>query len=468
MELDKYQKIGIVIILLGVIAFAFTTGNIPIGEPTVATMDVSLLNMTGIVDVIIELETPPGSVATVQSQDIFIQEVRALNGAVTDTVSYVDNALRIRIDASKLSELAENPNVKYIIRNKEVWHAPSEGKSVGLADNRYFILDVLPLWEQGLTGKGVVVAVVDTGINSELDIFQRDGESIVIDSLELYGEYVMWHGTAVASCIASQDDVIQGIAPGVDLLNVEVFRPDGGAWTWDIVKGWDWVAQWKIAHPDKYVICCNSLGAPPAGLTGGWRAPGELDRPANNMVIKWDVAMIVAAGNGRPELPNTMLVNCPGQAQYVLTVGAIDFNNQIAYFSCRGGTVDGNPKPDVVAPGVSIRMFNDEGNQITASGTSFATPLTAGVAALVAENHKNYSAWQLQSSIKSGANRDVLPSAEYDTTYGYGVVDAQDSLLAIGTEPPKPTSTISNDTLSIVVVAIGAILVAIPILKKRR
>jgi len=474
MEKNTYRIIGVAVIILALVALAFSTGTVKMpGVTTVAIMDASLVNQTGLVDVIIELQTPPGTMATIQAQDVFTQSVEALNGFVTDSIIYSDNAVRVTIDARQLSELASNPNVKQIVRNIVVWYAPQSVESqtdLGLADTRYSMLDVLPLWEQGLTGNGIVVAVVDTGINSDLDIFQRNGKSIVVDSLQLYGEYVMWHGSAVASCIASQDETIKGIAPGVDLLNVEVFMSSGGAQLFDIKKGWDWVAKWKIDHPDKYVICCNSIGASPIGLTGGWLAPGILDSQANNMVLKYNIPMIVAAGNGHPEVPSTMKVNCPGQAQYVLTVGAVDFDGKIAYFSCRAGTVDGKPKPDVVAPGVNVRMFNDEGNEIVASGTSFSTPLTVGVAALIAENHKNYSAWQLENAIKKGADRKILPTAQYDTTYGYGLVDAKAGLESLGTETPAvtPTIQISSEYIILFLVIIGIILFLYPTLKKMK
>jgi len=472
MEKNTYRIIAVALIVLALILLVFSTGTIKMpGITTVAVMDASLVNQTGLVDVIIELQTPPGTMATVQAQDVFIQDVQALSGAVTDSITYSDNAVRVTIDARQLSELASNPNVKQIVRNSVVWYAPQSVESqtdLGLTDVRYSMLDVLPLWEQGLTGNGIVVAVVDTGINAELPIFERDGKSIVIDSYKLYGEYVMWHGTAVASCIASQDETIKGIAPGVSLLNVEVFMSSGGANLFDIMKGWDWVAQWKTAHPDKYVICCNSIGASPIGLTGGWRAPGILDSHANNMVLKYNIPMIVAAGNGHPEVPSTMKVNCPGQAQYVLTVGAVDYDGKIAYFSCRAGTIDGNPKPDVSAPGVNVRMFNDQGNEIIASGTSFSTPLTVGVAALIAENHRDYSAWQLENAIKNGANREVLPTTQYDKTYGYGLVDAEAGATASTTNPYPTGAPISSEYVILILAVVGIALFLYPTIKKRR
>lgn len=150
-----------------------------------------------------------------------------------------------------------------------------------------------------------------------------------------------------ASCVASQHPEYLGMAPDADLLDVEVFQPSGGASNWDILNGWEWVANWK-ARTGRFVICTNSFGAP-SRLTGcgGWRNPCIMCDAANNMVTVHNIPMIVAAGNHYPnEDPK---VNCPGQARYVLTVGATDDDNVIASFSNVGPTSDGESKPDVVA-----------------------------------------------------------------------------------------------------------------------
>jgi subtilisin family serine protease len=337
-----------------------------------------------------------------------------------------------------------------------------------LLDNSYKLLNVEPLWRDGLDGSGVVVAVVDTGINSKIPAMQRNGKTIVIDSLQLYGEYVMWHGTAVASCIASQDAERKGVAPGVNLLNVEVFQPNGGASYWDILKGWDWVAEWKAKHPNMYVICCNSLGSHPlACKSGGWASPSILDEAANEMVIFHDIPMIVAAGNKASfgpfsTLKYALMINSPGQAQHVLTVGAVDDNLQLAPFSCRGGTMDGKPKPDVVAPGARINMFDDRGQKITKDGTSFATPLVAGCAALIAQEHQEYSAKQIQDCFKSSAMD--LGVHGYNKEYGHGMVDAEVALAVINGQQPEETYT----PIFGIIIVIGVIALFIPELKKAK
>jgi serine protease AprX len=273
-----------------------------------------------------------------------------------------------------------------------------------------------------LTGKGVVVAIVDTGINGNIDPLIRGGKSVVIDSFELYGDYTHYHGTACASCIVSQDSIRKGIASGVDILDVGVFQSDGGATNWDILQGWNWVARWKQDH-GKTVICSNSFGST--------MMDPSMDKAANNMVTLYDIPMIVAAGNDGPQ-PYT--IGSPGSAKNVLTVGAINDLYEIADFSSRGPTKNGNDKPDVCAPGVNINMYDDDGSTITRSGTSFATPITAGAVALIAEEHPMHSAEQLQVSLEHGA--DDRGAVGYDHSYGHGVVNLENSLAWINGEAP--------------------------------
>jgi len=478
---STYRAIGVFLI-----AFSFTSTAMVMGvfdeyfapqaispQAKIQTFEPS----TGEVEVIIELRPATGT-AAVQMQSVTIQSIQALGGEITDSMITVSNSLLTTIDAENLLTLAADPNILSITENKQVWFAPQSTQKgyTRLLDDSYQYIDIQALWDAGLTGENVVVAIVDTGINSNLPIFKRNGENIVIDEFSITGnEYVLWHGTAVASCIASQDQSRKGIAPGVDLLNVNVFQTNGGAYTWDIAKGWDWVAKWQLSHQDTFVICCNSLGAHPLAVgCGGWISPSILDRNANNMVIRNNIPMVVAAGNYNSFYPQSPLkVNSPGQARYVLTVGAINDKLNIADFSCRGGTEDNQPKPDVVAPGVNIRMFNSDGLPISASGTSFATPLVAGVVALLAQDHGDYSSLQVQDAIKDGA--DDLGSLGYDTTYGYGIVNAEDALAIInGQKPEKIYTNVDVGDISIplgilpILGIIGLIVVFSPEIKKRK
>lgn len=359
-------------------------------------------------------------------QEIMSEKISILGGEINGNIDYVINALRVNIKNDKIDDLLADSNVERIEKiEKVVWINEQNINYTLMLDKSYNLIEADKLWSKGITGKGIVVAVVDTGINSQIPQLQRDGRNVVVDSFEIYGDYVHWHGTACASCIASQDEIYRGISPGVDLIDVEVFQPDGAATNWDILQGWNWVAKWKNTN-NQFVICSNSFG-------GGGIEP-SLDEAANNMVNIYNIPMIIAAGNVRSGYD---VINCPGTAKNVLTVGAVDDYLEIATFSCHGPTPNGLDKPDVCAPGVNINMFSDTGSLITKSGTSFSTPITAGAAALLAERHEMYSAEQIQEALKMGASdRGAIG---YDYYYGYGVIQMENSLNWLNNETPSGT-----------------------------
>lgn len=440
-----FRAIGMVVVTVSLVGFLVTTGLLAgfgeaVGGYPTSAMTVSAkiqdVEETGEVDVIVELT---GSMAqAVSQQNVVMQKISILGGEVTDRVFRTVNAVRVTIDASQLQTLAADPNVERIIP-VEIYVFPVDwDRQVILPqlENSNVILGVDKLWDMGYTGDDIVVAVVDTGINEDMEWLQRDGSSVVIDSYELYGDWVHWHGTSCASCIASQNPEYLGMAPDADLLDVEVFQSTQGgvgASNWDILDGWEWVANWKT-RTGRFVICTNSFGAPPQYTgCGGWRRPCIMCEAANNMVIVHNIPMVIAAGNHYPgENPR---VNCPGQARYALTVGATDDNNVLASFSNTGPTTDGNRKPDVVAPGVAIHTFDEHGNLITVSGTSFSAPLTAGVMACIVEGNTGYDGIQYEDVIRDSAVD--LGVTGFDYSYGYGLVDGEGALNALGSETPR-------------------------------
>ena len=440
-----FRVLGTVVIGASLVAFLIATGILTgfgeaVGGYPVSSMTASAkiqgVEETGEVDVIVELT---GSMTqAVSQQNLVIQKITTLGGEVTDHVFRTVNAMRVSIDRSQLSPLAADPNVKRIVP-VEIYVVPVDWDIRSILpqlENSNTILDVDKLWDMGYTGDGIVVAVVDTGINEDMEWLQRDGRSVVIESYELYGDWVHWHGTSCACCVAGQHPQYLGMAPDADLLDVEVFQPvpgGVGASNWDILDGWEWVANWKV-QTGRFVICTNSFGAPSQWTgCGGWRNPCIMCEAANNMVLVHNIPMVIAAGNHYPgEDPQ---VNCPGQARYALTAGATNDNNIIASFSNIGPTIDGQAKPDVVAPGVNIHTFDDDGHLITVSGTSFSTPLTAGVIACIAEGNTGYDAVQYENAIRRGA-RDLGPGG-FDYSYGYGLVDGDGALNTLGSEIPS-------------------------------
>lgn len=374
------------------------------------------------VDVIVEMLYTTSMMQAVNMQSVVLQEVQLLGGELLGSTYKTVNAINTEIDADRLEELATNPNVKRIIKNEPVVKLMFlEG-----SEEEYVWEPVRKIWAGNVTatGKGIVIAIVDSGINEDVKWLQRDGRSIVIESFELHGDWVHWHGTAVAGCIASQHPEFPGVAPDVDLLDVEVFLPTGQATYFDIIRGWEWVVDWKESNPDRYVICSNSLGVPT-------KIPGILDTALDNMVLRYDIPMVVASGNEYPRFH----VTSPGMARYALTVGAVDSQGRIADFSGRGPVAGGIKKPDVVALGVNVHTINPDGFVITPSGTSFATPIVSGALALLIEDNQDYGVEQLYDAIRNGA--EDVGETGFDDVYGYGIADLEGAELALTGEKPS-------------------------------
>jgi len=457
-----FRAIGISVLLISALGLMSITGvTDDFQDDIIPSRDLSTAEKietheSGMVDVIIEIRGLGTS--ALSTQNIVVQDITTLGGSIEGRTIHVLNAVNTIINADNLAQLASDPNVVRIVPNERIYRIvdfPGDVDYTMLLDNSHTIVNADPLWNSSITGDGIVVAVVDTGINANIPALQRNEQSVVIDSFELYGDWTLWHGSAYAACIASQDTNYPGIAPGVDLLDVGVFDADGGATPWDIIAGWDWVANWKITH-DRFVICSNSFGAPSSGCS--WSNPCAICSAANNMVEKYDIPMVVAAGNSGP---SSETLDCPGQAEHVLTVGAIDDNLAIAYFSSRGPTTGNNNKPDVVAPGFHVNMFDDNGALISKSGTSFSTPTVAGVLALVAQGHESYSVKQFNNAIRRSAVD--LGDYGYDYEYGYGLADADAAYYMIENEIPEQSYTVLFSSL----IFIGVGIVSFPEWRKR-
>ncbi|HEY3631382.1 MAG TPA: S8 family serine peptidase, partial [Jatrophihabitantaceae bacterium] len=236
-------------------------------------------------------------------------------------------------------------------------------------------------WDAGYNGKGVKVAVLDSGIDASHPdlagaVAASQNFTDTADATDHFG-----HGTHVASIIAGRgaasDGARRGVAYGATLLNGKVLGDDGYGYASSIIAGMDWASTTQ--HAD---IVNLSLGFPP-GTTEGNPVTAAVDRltAANHTLF------VIAAGN------NTCgtCIASPADAASALTVGAVDSHDQLADFSSRG-PVPGTDavKPDITAPGVDIVAARAAGtslgtpvgdNYTTLSGTSMAAPHVAGAAA---------------------------------------------------------------------------------------
>jgi hypothetical protein len=213
------------------------------------------------------------------------------------------------------------------------------------------------------SGKGIVLAVVDSGSNPSTPALKRaviERVSFVPDDPD--SDDKNNHGTAVAACALA-------VAPDLQIISVKVLDADGRGTLLRVLRGLSFVA--KNRH--RIHLMNLSLGA----LNGDPDCP--LCRAVSSLADD-GIASCCAAGNSGEQ--GTGSIECPGASRGTLAVGAVDLKGHVADFSSRGPSRDPNShKPDVCCFGVTLELPDRRGGQWVASGTSFASPLAAGVVA---------------------------------------------------------------------------------------
>jgi len=307
----------------------------------------------------------------------------------------------------------------------------------------------------GLTGAGVGVAIIDSGLMPEKSLVSGAGgqtrlvagydaiagrsfSKLTNTDTDDYG-----HGTHLASIAVSSrldpNGGYNGMAPDASLVYVKAFDGQGRGSYADVIRGIDWV----VANQRKQNIRVMNLSFAAAPQSWYW------NDPLNQAVMKaWQAGIVVvaAAGNSGPE---AMTIGVPGNVPYVITVGAMSDNftrsdpmdDRLASFSSAGPTYEGFVKPDVVAPGGHVlglmgssdylpntyKEFFDGSYYFQMSGTSQATAVTTGVVALILQSNPALTPDEVKCKILSSARAAVKSDGKLAYSVfqqGMGLVDA--------------------------------------------
>ena len=279
------------------------------------------------------------------------------------------------------------------------------------------------LWKEDITGRNVVVAVLDTGVDEKHPMLNNSiiGSISMVDGESAHDYH--GHGTHVSATAAGRPVQVRkadgtkvwinGVAPNAQVLNIKVLGKDGGGSQSGVIKGMDYAASWKDKHPDTPIVVSMSLGSP----LGNPNDP--ISQKVNWLVNEKNIPVTVAAGN------EFVVIDSPGLADGAITVAAVDENGDVASFSGKGpGTNYKDTKPDISAPGVKIASARaNTGELVEMSGTSMATPHVAGVVALMLEEHPELQ--DKPDRIKETIQATAVDKPEAPEVWeGAGVIDA--------------------------------------------
>lgn len=278
-----------------------------------------------------------------------------------------------------------------------------------------------------LTGRGIGVAVLDTGcfphedINNQIAVFC----DMIRHRPAPYDDN--GHGTHVCGIIAgngvSSGGRYAGIAPGCSLIPVKVLDRRGNGYTSDVLAGLRWVRKHQEEHNIRIVNI--SVGSFPC------RNMSENSALVCGVDAAWDdgLIVVVAAGNMGPK---DGTITTPGISRKVITVGCFDDDQEVRVmgtrmvnYSGRGPTAACVCKPDLVAPGTSIASCAPRSHAYaTRSGTSMATPLVAGAIALLLEKEPSLTNRDVKLRLRETSTDLALPR----NRQGWGLLNLKNLL----------------------------------------
>lgn len=369
------------------------------------TLDLELFNVTGL------LRQGYGDAAT-DSLPVIVHGGASVRAAGTDAVpldSIGATAVRLPKKAGFAPTLTRAAGGMKVWLDRRITAAELDGNLTQIGAPQ--------AWDAGLSGAGVDVAVLDTGIDTN----HPDLRGKVVEQANFTDDPTAGdghgHGTHVASIIGGTGTAAggarKGVAYGARLLSGKVLRADGtGQLSW-LIEGMEWAAR---QHADVVNI---SLGAD----------AGDDDDPTaqalDRLTVDTGTLFVVAAGNNGP---GAGTIGTPGIAADALTVGAANADGVPPYFSGQGPTRGTyRAKPDITAPGVEITgalRGSDGYTQMT--GTSQATPHVTGAAALVRQAHPDWDWRQVKNALMTTADAKVAAPAPY--VEGAGLLDLPGAL----------------------------------------
>lgn len=336
------------------------------------------------------------------------------HGGIVKRAYKIINAISADVPRESVDIIAKSPNVEYVENDEKSFaHIP-----IGTCQEIQVLKQTVP-WGinrigsrlvngAGNTGKGVKVGILDTGIDynhEDLKGNYRGGYNFVGNNNNPMDDN--GHGTHVAGTIGAEDNEIGvvGVVPQASLYSVKVLAFDSSGLASDIVSGLEWSVE------NGMQVINMSLGSEDDSIS--------VKRAVSN-TYNAGVLVIAAAGNSGNAYGSGDNIDYPSRYDSVMSVGAVDVNDNRARFSSTG------PSLELSAPGVNILSTLNGNKYGTLSGTSMACPHVTGVAALIIANEHGITNSRVRIRMQTTAQNMPNGSGGFKPKdwYGYGMIDA--------------------------------------------
>lgn len=327
--------------------------------------------------------------------------------------------VRANVNTKQYRLLKNNPHIEWVKTSTDKMHIASTSTIKSVAPNykpkwNMNYVKAPTYWKKGYLGKGVKVAIIDTGVNEIEGLgnvvkrisFAKDNPATKdIDESDPYdrGNYGDGHGTSVAAILGSQLDKktqssshlnVAGVAPNIRIYSLKYADGTSNGQIGDMIEA----IQWSIKHHMQIINISSSIYTDHPGL-----------KKAINQAAKKGIIIVASAGNDGPHDAPTY----PARYENVIGVASIGKDKKSSPFSNRGASVD------FAAPGDDVATLNVVGEKIVTSGTSFAAPHVTGLVALLIERYPNSSSTTIINKLKKSALD--LGAKGKDSKYGYGL-----------------------------------------------
>lgn len=386
----------------------------------------------------------------------YLDSLKSLGVQIHNVSKWFNGAVIITTDTNLLDTLQNLSFIKSLDYDKstnsinDTLSEEFDEKLKATSEDNYELqlnmLNLETLHDDSLKGEGMLIAILDAGFKDadsleSLEHVWNDNRVLITkdfvkDSTDIFASH--YHGTMVFSIIAGAwENKLLGAAPEASFLLIRTENNNSEY----LIEEYNWLAGAEFADSAGADLINSSLGYCTFDDNSQDHTYSDLDgnttpvTKAARMAARKGILVVNSAGNeGNDSWYNIL---APADADSILSVGAVNKDEELASFSSRGPSYDDRIKPDVCARGQATYGQKDIGSVTQGNGTSFSAPLITGMSACLWENFPNATNQQIRTAILQSSDRYSSP----DNDYGYGIPN-----IALAKTILKETMVSSDDT----------------------